>query len=550
MAPNCAMLGFGVDAKVILRRSFGALLLLLAACHGAPQRPACPAGEVCIEYGNYTEPATLDPAKSNLVDEQTIISDLMMGLTTDAPDGSPMPGLAQRWDTSADGLTWTFHLRPSRWSDGAPVTAGDFVFGLRRLLDPKTAASYAYLAYVLSGAEAVNKGKATPATLGAEALDDRTLRLTLSHPAPYLPELLKHPSFFAAPEHVVRLYGDDWVKPGHYVSNGAFRLVSWRLGDHIEVRRNPGFFDAAQVCPDRINYYPTPDAVAAERRVGQSELDLNANFQSNRIARIRRDLPGYARPYRALATSYLSFNTRDVAPLKDARVRKALSEAIDRDFITAKLLRAGQQPAYSFVPPWIGGYVPGVYADFAGLSYAQRQGEARTLLARAGFSAAHPLELEIKVSSTSDSLLISQAIQADWQAVGVKARVVQNEGQVVSAAYRNRDFQVGVMSWYADYNDAATFLGVLRSTTGAQNYGDYRNPAYDAALDAAEAEADMAKRAQILARAEQAMLDQAAMAPLYFIVNRNLVNPRVSGFTDNAPNFHRARWLCLKDAAP
>jgi oligopeptide transport system substrate-binding protein len=134
--------------------------------------------------------------------------------------------------------------------------------------------------------------------------------------------------------------------------------------------------------------------------------------------------------------------------------------------------------------------------------------------------------------------------------VGVKGRVVQNEGQVVSAAYRNRDFQVGVMSWYADYNDAATFLGVLRSTTGAQNYGDYRNPAYDAALDAAEAEPDMAERAQILARAEQAMLDQAAMAPLYFIVNRNLVSPRVSGFTDNAPNFHRARWLCLKDAAP
>jgi oligopeptide transport system substrate-binding protein len=532
-----------------MRNRFAPLvILLLAACHGGAKRPACPAGQVCIEYGNYTEPSTLDPQTASLVDEQTIIADLMMGLTTDGPDGQPIPGMAQSWTTSPDGLTWTFRLRESRWSDGAPVTAGDFIFGLRRLVAPATASGNASLAYDIAGAKAVAKDEAKPETLGVHALDPRTVQITLTHPAPYLPQLLRHPSFFPAPEHVVRQFGDAWTQPGHYVSNGAFRLVSWRLGDHIEVRRNPGFFDAAKVCPDRINYYPTPDAVAAERRVGQGELDLNANFQSNRIARIRRDLPGYARPYRALATSYLSFNTRDVAPLKDARVRKALSEAIDRDFITAKLLRAGQQPAYSFVPPWIGGYVPGVHADFAGLSYAQRQGEARALLAQAGFTADHPLELEIKVSSTSDSLLISQAIQADWQAVGVKARVVQNEGQVVSAAYRNRDFQVGVMSWYADYNDAATFLGVLRSSTGAQNYGDYRDPAYDAALDAAEAEPDMARRAQILARAEQGMLDQAAMAPLFFIVNRNLVSPKISGFTDNAPNFHRARWLCLKDA--
>jgi oligopeptide transport system substrate-binding protein len=533
----------GVRALSVL----GAAALALAACQGAPQRAACPAGKVCLEYGNNAEPQTLDPQKASLVDEISVIGDLMMGLTTDAPDATPAPGAAERWETSADGLTWTFHLRDSRWSDGVPVTADDFVFGLRRTLDPKTASIYAYLLYVIKNGQAVNQGKAPLAALGVEAPDPRTVVIRLEHPAPYLPELTKHLSFFPAPRHVVELYGEAWVQPGRYVSNGPFQLAAWRLGDRIVAQKNPYFWDAARVCIDRIDYYPTPDVVTAERRVARGELDLNTRFQSNRYPRLQKTLPGVARTDVSLATAYLGFNTRDYAAFRDIRVRRALSEAIDREFITGKLMRAGQQPAYAFVPPITAHYVRDrPQLRWSGLPFAARQAQARALLAQAGYGPQRPLKLTLLTPNNSDTLLLMEAIQADWRAIGVEAQIRQNETGVAFAAYRNRAFQVGSMSWSGDFDDPVTFLGLLKSDTGAQNYADFKDPAYDALLAQADQAADEGRRAEILARAEQRMLDEEGIAPLFFTVNRNLVSPRVTGWVANAPNFHRARWMCLK----
>lgn len=520
--------------------------LTLGACQDKVRRADCPVGQVCLEYGNNTEPQTLDPQKSNLVDEASIIGDLMMGLTTDAPDGSPVPGMATRWETSPDGLVWTFHLRAAKWSDGRPVTADDFVFGLRRTVDPKTASVYAWLLYLIENGQAVNEGKAPLEALGVRALDPRTVQIRLVHPAPYLPEIAKHQSWFPAPRHVVEQYGDGWVQPGRYVSNGAFKLAAWRLGDRITAVRNPHFFDAANVCLDRINYYPSPDVVSAERRVARGELDLNTRFQSNRYRRLQKTMPGVPRTGLSLATGYLAFNTRDVKAFQDIRVRRALSMALDREFITQKLMGAGQQPAYSFVPPTTANYVSDLpRLRWADMSYPARQAEARRLLAEAGFTAKRPLKLTITTPNNTDTLLLMEAVQADWRAVGVQVSIAQNEAGVAFAAYRNRDFEVGSMSWYGDFNDPVTFLGLLKSDTGAQNYGDYRNPDYDALLGRADQEPDLERRARILAQAEQRMLDDEGIAPLFFVVNRNLVSRRVTGWQDNAPNFHRARYLCL-----
>ena len=526
--------------------AFAALALLIAGCQGKAQRPACPAGKVCLEYGNESDPLSLDPQVANLVTESRTIGDLMVGLTTESADGKPIPGIATSWETSAEGLTGTCPLRDAKWSDGVPVTADDFVFSYRRILDPKTASIYAYLATILKNGQAVNDGKAPLSAVGARAPDPHTLVLTLEHPAPFMPQLLMHQSFFPVPRHVVEKLGDGWVKPGSYVSDGAYRLSAWRLGDLVQLDKNPNFYDADHVCIDRIDYYPTSDAVSAERRVQRGELDLNTTFQSNRLAHIREAMPGYARPALALATYYLSFNTRDVKPLKDPRVRRALSEAIDRDFITGKLQRAGQRPAYSFVSPGTANFPHEAQLRWAGESFPQRQIEARALLAQAGYGAGHPLKLIIKAANSTETQLLMEAVQADWRAIGVEASIQQNEGQVAFAAYRDRDFQVGSMSWYADFDDPITFLGLLKSDTGAQNYGDYKNPAYDALLDQADHEADATRRGEILSRAEQIMLDDEGMAPIGFSVSRSLVNPRVTGWVDNPLNVHRARWLCMK----
>ncbi|WP_397417968.1 peptide ABC transporter substrate-binding protein, partial [Phenylobacterium sp.] len=484
----------------LIRAGLLAPLLVLAACETAPQRPTCPTGQVCLEVGNNSEPQTLDPQKANLFDESTIIGDLMMGLTTDAPDGSPIPGAAESWSVSPDGLTWTFKIRDHRWSDGQPVTADDFVFGIGRTLDPATGGIYAYLLYVIKNGQAVNEGKAPLSALGLRALDPRTLVIELEHPAPYLLEALKHQSFFPAPRHVVERYGDAWVQPGRYVSNGAYRLTVWRLGDRITLEKNPEFWDAAKVCVDRINYYATPDVVTAERQVARGELDMNASFQSNRYGRIRAEMPGFARTGVGLATAYLSMNTRDVAAFRDIRVRRALSMALDREFITRGLLRAGQVPAYAFVPPVTANYAPasrpaGPRLRWAGMPLAERQAEARRLLAAAGFRPGRPLRITIKSANSNTTLMLMEAIQADWRAVGVEVTLQQNEGAVAFAAYRARDFEVGSMSWIGDFNDPLTFLGLFKSDTGGQNYGDYKNPAYDALLAAADQEADAVRRA-------------------------------------------------------
>ncbi|MBS0410351.1 MAG: peptide ABC transporter substrate-binding protein [Proteobacteria bacterium] len=534
----------------------GALALAMTGCgEQKVSRQACPAGQVCLEYGNSVDPTSLDPQLMTLTSEATIARAAFEGLYQDDPFGKATPGLATSAETSPDGLTWTFHLRPARWSDGQPLTAHDFVFAFRRIVTPATGSAYAYLFYIVKNGQEINGAKGPPPeALGVEAPDDRTLVLHLVHPAPFLPQLLKHQAFYPVPEHVVRKFGDAWTQPGHIVSDGAFKITAWRLADLLRVERNPYYYDADKVCADRVDFLPLSDAVSAERRVRRGEIDINDTIQSSRVAYLRQpdQIPTYVHTHTYLSTAYVIFNTH-VPALANRDVRQALSMTIDREFITAKLMRAGQIPAYSFVPPGMSGYVPDAERPspaWRGLTFAQRQAEARRLLAKAGYGPGHPLTFEVKTSNATDSVQIAQVMQADWAAIGVDARLRQEEGQIMFQDFNIRDFNVGLVSWILDYDDPLTFLDLMRSGTGAQNYGDYRNPAYDALLDQADHETDSSKRARILARAEQMVVDDADIAPVYYGVNRNLVNPNVTGWTDNFGDIHPAKYLCLVGHGP
>ncbi|MDP3660785.1 peptide ABC transporter substrate-binding protein [Phenylobacterium sp.] len=527
-----------------------AAALVLAGCGASePTRAPCAAGKVCLEMGNGSEPISLDPHKTTGTWEDRILSDALVGLVQDDVEGKPIPGMAERWETSPDGLVWTFHLRQATWSDGVPVTADDFVYSLRRILLPQTASEYASLLYLLKNAQAVNEGKAAKETLGVRAIDPRTLEITLEHPAPYLPELAKHHTMYPVPKHVVEKWGDAWSSPAHYVSNGPYLLTAWRLGDYVEAVKNPRFYDADKVCVDQIRYYPTNDAISAERRVKRGELDINNDIQSNRIAFLRTEMPGYVRTYTYLGIAYLAFNN-NVPALKDRRVRIALDMSIDRDFIIGKLLRGGQIPAYTFVPPGVANYQAAKPPVWAAWPLERRQAAARALLAQAGFGPGKPLKVEIKHRNTPDPSLFMPAVQADWKAIGVEASLAQNETQIAYAAYRSRDFEVADAAWIADYNDAMSFLYLQQSSTGSQNYGDYKNPAYDALLARADNEPDAVRRAGYLAQAEEIMLRDAPVAPVFFYVNKNLVSPKVTGWVDNIIDHHRSRYLCVEGRQP
>jgi oligopeptide transport system substrate-binding protein len=537
---------FRLGESPLIRSLALAAALALAAC--SPERddrPACPPGKTCLLMGNGAEPISLDPHKVSGTWEDRIISDSIMGLVQDDAAGRPIPGMAERWTTSADGLTWTFYLRDAVWSDGVRVTADDFVFSLRRILLPQTASEYASLLYLIKGAQAVNEGKAAPESLGVRALSPRVLEIRLEHPAPYLAELAKHQTMYPVPKHVVERWGDAWVQPAHFVGNGPYRIVAWRLGDYVKAVKNPRFFDADKVCIDEIYYYPTTDAISAERRVLSGELDLNNDIQSNRIAFLRKKAPAYVRTHTYLGVSYLAFNN-SVPALKDHRVRTALTMAIDREFIAEKLLRGGQRPAYTFVPPGVANYLSPPAPSWAAWPLARRQAAARELLRQAGYGPARPLHIAIKHRNSPDPMLVMPAIQADWRAIGVEADLVQNEVQIAYASYRSRDFQVADAAWIADYNDAMSFLYLQQSTTGGQNYGDYESPVFDGFLAAADREPDLQRRASLLAQAETVMLRDAPVAPIYFAVNKSLVSPKVTGWVDNIVDHHRARYLCVK----
>lgn len=522
----------------------------LAACgQSGPSRPPCPAGKVCLQYGNGSEPLTLDPHLSTGTWEDRIQSDILVGLSQSDPEGKPIPGMAERWDISPDGLTWTFHLRQAQWSDGVPVTADDFVYSFRRLLDPKTASEYASVFYLVKGAQAVNEGKAPLETLGVTALDARTLRVELNNPAPYLIELAKHHTMYPVPRHVIERWGADWIKPGHFVGNGPYMLTEYRLGNYVKVVKNPRFWDADKVCIDEVYYYPTNDAISAERRVARGELDLNTDIQSNRIAFLRETMPGYVRTNTYLGVAYLAFNNNPKTgypPFRDRRVRQALAMSIDRDFIATKLLRGGQLPATTFTPPGVANYAGAQPAYWTAWPLARRQAEARRLLAQAGYGPGHPLKLEIKHRNTPDPMLFMPAVQADWKDIGVEATLAQEETQIAYADYRARAFQVADAAWIADYNDPTSFLDLQRSFYGPQNYGDYNNPEYDSLMARADQEPDPVKRAAFIARAEHIMLEDAPVAPIFFYVNKNLVRPEITGWVDNLLDHHRTRWLCLK----
>ncbi len=484
---------------------------------------------------------------ASLVQGDHVLGDMFTGLTQYDPVSKPVPGIATSWETSPDGLTWTFHLRHSKWSDGVDLTADDFVFSIRRIMDPKTASEYANILYLIKNGQAVNEGKAPPSALGVEAPDPYTVRFHLEHPAAYFPYITTHQSMNPAPKHAVEKWGDDWAQPEHWVSNGPYKIVSWVLGDRIRAVKNPYFYDAGSVCIDRVDYYPTNDAISAERRIKRGELDLNNDIQSNRIAYLRRpdQIPAYVKTNTWLGTSYVAFNGKEQPAFRDVRVRQALTMAIDRDFITQKLMRGGQTSAYTMVPPGTANYPGGAEPHWAGWSLEKRQTEARRLLAEAGYGPGHPLKFELKQRNTADPMLIYPAIQADWRSIGVEASLTPEESQIAYADYRARNFDAADAAWIADYNDPMTFLNLFRSSTGQQNYSDYASPAYDVLLDKADQEPDPARRGQYLKQAEHMAMEDATIAPIFHYVSKNLVSPKLTGWIPNIADWHRTRYLCF-----
>lgn len=528
-----------------MRRSWLAAALLLGVLVGCA--PAPQSGNILLR-GNGPEPDSLDPQRARTVESHVVLRDLYECLTSLAKDASAAPGVAESWEVSPDGLSYTFHLRNNaRWSNGDRVTADDFVFALRRLVDPATASQYAQLIDVIAEAPAIVAGRAAPEALGVSAPDQATVVVRLQSPAPYLPGLLSFPSTCPVHRPTLAKEGARFSKPGVMVSNGAFRLVEWVPGSHITVARNRAYWNDAATRLDGVRYLQIADESAEFTRYRAGELHVTAVVPRGQYDIIRRDYAAQLHIAPQLSTYYYGF-ALDRAPFKDAPgLRRALSLVIDRERLADFVLRVGELPAYGWVPPGVHDYTPQRF-DYADRPMAERIAEAQRLYAQAGYSAAKPLQFELRYNSGEVHGRLAVAIAAMWQAaLGVEVRLSAVEFRSLMADIDARDVQMFRISWGGDYNDAYSFLQYLKSDFGI-NLPRYANPAYDALLARAAATADTGARRALLEQAERTMLADTPLLPIYFYVNKHLVSPRVEGWYDNVMNVVYSKDLALRPA--
>lgn len=495
---------------------------------------------------NGSEPASLDPHKVESDVEFNIISDLFDGLVSVSPSGEIQPRLAEKWENK-DNTVWTFHLRPGiTWSDGTPITAEDIVWSWQRLVDPKTAspyASYPGSMRIVNGSD-IAEGKKAPESLGVKAINDTTLEVTLTQPNAAFLAMLAHPSLVPIDKVLVGRFGDKWTKPEHFVSSGAYKLSQWVVNERIVAVRNPKYWDNEHTVINKVTYLPISSEAADVNRYKAGEIDIVFTVPINQFAQLKKTLGSELDVSPQLATYYYQFNTTR-PPFNDARVRKALNLALDKDIIAGKVLGQGQRPAWLISQPDIGG-VKLQNPDYASWPMDKRIAEAKKLLAEAGFNDSHPLSFNLLYNTSESHQRIAIAASSMWKKnLGVEAKLQNQEWKTMLDTMHTHNFDAVRYAWIADYDDAATFLNTFR-TGDSQNTTQYSNPDYDRALVNAAKSKTAQERGKFYQQAEDLLGRDVPAIPVYHYVRTHLVKPWVGGFTPDKLGYYYTKDMYIK----
>jgi oligopeptide transport system substrate-binding protein len=548
-----------MDVPRLRRRISLAIFMSLAATLPLGCRPAAtgcfgttvprhPPTEIWINNG--TEPEWLDPNKCSDSSGGEIIWNTFAGLVQAHPATlEPLPEIATRWEVSADGRTYTFHLRPSEWSDGTPLTAHDFVFSFRRLLDPRTASKYATNGQIFQGGAAISRGEAAPESLGVRALDDLTLEVVLEDPLPYFLSFLSFYSFMPIPRHLLAdldrrgIDEELWTRPEHVVSNGPYRMTEWKFRQRMVFERNPRYWDAARVKLDRVRVAMVESYTTALNMYAAGELDWPGS-NTSLPAEFMDYLAGFKdfRRHPFLASYFYWINTK-APPLDNPLLRRALALAIDREALVRHVTRGGQIPSADLVPDGVAGY--------RGLGRPLFDpGRARQLLAEAGYArGADVPPITLTYNTSEGHKQVAEAVQQMWQDVlGVTVELENLEWNVFLAKARLNDFQLCRMGWTGDYADPFTFLELLTSDCG-NNHSSWSDPVYDQLLKEANRDPDPAARLAKFRAAEALAMEAQPMIPLYTYARTQLVKPYVRGIWGNHQDRHPWKYIWIDEAA-
>lgn len=486
--------------------------------------------------GNGAELQSLDPHKIEGVPESNVNRDVLEGLVTSDLQGHVEPAVAESWENK-DFTVWTFHLRKdAKWSNGDPVTAGDFVYSWRRLADPQTASPYeSYLQYAqITNIDDIISGKKKPDTLGVKAIDDHTLEVTLSSPVPYLVKLLAHPSMSPVPQKVVEKFGEKWTQPANWVGNGAYKVKNWVINEHLVLERNPLYWNNAKTVINQVTYLPISSEVTDVNRYRAGETDMTYNnLPIELFQKLKKEIPQevHVDPY--LCTYYYEINNQK-APFTDARVRTALKLGLDRDIIVNKVKAQGDLPAYGFTPPYIDG-AKLTAPEWFTWSQDKRNEEGRKLLAEAGYTKDKPLTFSLLYNTSDLHKKLAIAVASIWKKnLGVDVKLENQEWKTFLDTRHQGNFDVARAGWCADYNEPTSFLNVLQSNS-SNNSSHYKSPAYDKLItDALKTTSDDA-RSGAYQQAEQQLDKDSVIVPVYYYVNARLVKPYVGGYSGKDP---------------
>lgn len=526
------------------------MLFLLGGCT-APSNVENAIEDKILHFGLGSEPQYLDPHLASSVSAHNVIIALIEGLVSEDPKTlKPLPGVAESWDISEDGLLYTFNLRKNaKWSNGDPVTAHDFVYSYRRILNPNLASQYASMLHGLKNARKYHEEglKWEEAKVGAVAIDNHTLQLTLENPTPYFLELLNHYSWFPAHPPTIKKFdafekqGTPWTRPGNYVGNGPFILSEHKVNSVIEVKKNPNYWDAETVSLEAIRFYPIESADTEERAFRSGFLHLTQTVSPDRIDFLKQNHPEiiHFEPY--LGTYFYRFNLEE-PPFDDVRIRLAFNLATDRQAIVEKVTKGGQVPARCFTPPGTGGFSPESRFRF---DPQEAKALIQDYLDEKGLKSLPKIEL--KYNTSEGHKKVAEALQGMWKNhLGAEIQLLNMEWKVFLSTIEKQDFALARAGWIGDYVDANTFLHMWRTGDGHNNTG-WSNARYDELLELAAKESDSEKRFSYFEECEKLLSEHAPILPIYFYVHVTLRSPTVKGWHPTLLDHHPYKYVRLQN---
>lgn len=528
---------------------FAVPLLIALACTGCGGGDdAATANVLKVNLG--TEVQDLDPHLVTGVPEHRACTAFFEGLTDlDSATLQPVPAVAESWTVSDDKTVYTFQLRDNaRWSNGDPVTAQDFVYSWKRILSPALAAEYAYMLYCMKNAKAFNEGTITDfAEVGVKATKDHELVVTLENPTPYFLTLHTHQSWLPVHQATIEEFGSmtdrgtPWTRAGNHVSNGAYALAEWRPNEIIRAVPNEHYWNADAVQLDGIDFYPIDNLQTEERSFRAGDLHITEDIPLDKIPVYQKENPEVLRLDPYLGVYYYRVNTT-VPGFQDVRVRRALSLALDRERLTQDVMKAGEVPAFHYVPPGCGDYT-----SPTPLSYDPE--EAKRLLAEAGYPNGEGLPpFELLYNTSENHKRIAETVQRMWkQSLGVDVQLLNQDWKVYLASQDSLDYDIARAAWIGDFVDPINFLECFLSYSGNNRTG-YDSPEYDALIEAAYAEGDQEKRIALLREAEERILADQPIIPVYFYTRKFLMAPEVKGYKPNVLGY--MRWEDLRLELP